>query len=278
MQELSFQLSHIRLSALSWGRDGDPKILALHGWLDNAASFTPLKEHLADHQVIAIDWPGHGHSEHRPEGATYHLVDYVYDLYCLIREQQWGPVHIMAHSLGGIVASMLAGTFPELVDRLIVIEALGPICADPNQSRSNLRKAALSQYQMTHKQKPVHPDIDSAIKARQAASDFDYDIARILVTRGVDQVEGGYTWRSDIRLRSHSPWRMTEAQAHNLLTGIDAPTLLIKGERGFPMVSEMLTNRASWFSDLAVETVAGGHHLHMESPLKVAQLVRKHLN
>ena len=278
MQELSFQLSHIRLSALAWGEPEQPRVVALHGWLDNGASFAPLAEHLEGYQLIALDWPGHGHSDHRPIGASYHLVDYVYDLYCLIEEQQWGPVHIIGHSLGAIVASMFAGAFPELVDRLVLIEALGPITAEPNQSRSNLRKAAKSQYQLTHKQKPVHGDLESAIKARQAASDFSYEIAKILVSRGVDQVEGGYTWRSDIRLRSHSPWRMTQAQAHNIVSGISAPTLLFKGTRGLPMVEDAITNRAAWLADLTVEVLAGGHHLHMETPQLVAQKIHKHFS
>jgi len=48
------------LRGLRWGRSGDASILALHGWLDNAASFARLAPLLMDADVVAIDLPGHG--------------------------------------------------------------------------------------------------------------------------------------------------------------------------------------------------------------------------
>jgi pimeloyl-ACP methyl ester carboxylesterase len=59
VDERRLALPHLALAAREWPGDG-PKVLALHGWLDNAASFDPLLPLLPDVHAVAIDLPGHG--------------------------------------------------------------------------------------------------------------------------------------------------------------------------------------------------------------------------
>ena len=47
------------------GQQGKPLLIALHGWLDNGASFLPLAPYLADFHLVCVDLPGHGHSDHK---------------------------------------------------------------------------------------------------------------------------------------------------------------------------------------------------------------------
>ena len=68
------------LKGLHWARPGAPKVMCLHGWLDNAASFVPLAPYLKDFDLLAIDLAGHGLSSHRPENSRYYFTDYVFDL------------------------------------------------------------------------------------------------------------------------------------------------------------------------------------------------------
>ena len=80
-EDVDFQLAHIRLAAKRYGSSNKPVLLALHGWLDNADSFVPLvnalseQQVLTDYQIIAVDWPGHGLSQHRPGQYPLHWID-----------------------------------------------------------------------------------------------------------------------------------------------------------------------------------------------------------
>ncbi|MGL6010251.1 MAG: alpha/beta hydrolase, partial [Shewanella oncorhynchi] len=82
--QIEFVLPHITVAGRLWGAKDKPLLLALHGWLDNANSFEPLTAHLLDYQVLAIDWPGHGFSAHRPGHYPLHWIDYLYDLDALL--------------------------------------------------------------------------------------------------------------------------------------------------------------------------------------------------
>jgi len=96
IEELSYQLVDLTLAAVACGNKHHQPVLCLHGYLDNAASFLPLMQQimqesdlLLNRRIIALDWPGHGHSDHRSEGAHYHFFDYVSDLVALFELNNW---------------------------------------------------------------------------------------------------------------------------------------------------------------------------------------------
>ncbi len=282
MKNITIELPHITLAGLSFGSPDKPILLALHGWLDNAASFIPLAQHLADYHILAIEWPGHGHSMHRAAGASYHIADYVFDLHALSHylESEYGcnKLTILGHSLGGIVASIFAGTFSERVEKLIMIESFGPLAAKPHESVTNLRKSIERSARPKNKKKTIHPSLDSAITARTQAGDFSRDIATLLVERGSLEVDGGYTWRSDSRLRNLSPIRLTEEQVLDFISAITAPILLIIGESGLVFARESFASRKAAVRQIECLHYAGGHHVHMEQPEPIAQAIQHFIN
>jgi len=130
-REIEIELPHLRLAARAWGDPALPKLLAVHGWLDNAASFDALAPLLCGHfHIVALDLAGHGRSAHRPPGLWYHYVDYLGDVLAAADALGWQHFSLLGHSLGGAIASMLAGVESERVERLLLIEALGPIGVD----------------------------------------------------------------------------------------------------------------------------------------------------
>jgi pimeloyl-ACP methyl ester carboxylesterase len=83
---------------------GRPLVL-LHGLSANSTSWVPVIERTADWRSYALDFRGHGRSDHTP--GRYHLADYIDDterLLQLIGE----PAVVVGHSLGAIVAAVLA--------------------------------------------------------------------------------------------------------------------------------------------------------------------------
>ncbi|ACA86393.1 alpha/beta hydrolase [Shewanella woodyi] len=285
--EVEFQLPHIRLSGRLWGAPDKPLLLALHGWLDNANSFTPLAEQLTDYQILAIDWPGHGGSEHRPGLYPLHWIDYLYDLELLMdhlsEEQQ--PVAIIGHSLGGIVASAYVAAFPERVGKLVLIEAISPLYEFASKNNQRLRNSFRDHalyLKKKHKAPAVYESIEPAVKARVRLTGLDAKWCRLLVERNMHPSEAplavGFSWRSDPRLKLDSPLRLTFEQVDALMTEHSGNTLLITGTRGFSQINKMLVKAEAWFDQLICVELDGDHHLHMENAQGVGSQITQFLS
>ncbi len=267
-----------RFAAKRWGSEQGATLIAVHGWLDNAASFDPLAPYLDEFNLVALDLAGHGRSDHLPKGAHYHLVDYVGDVCAVAQALGWLQFGLLGHSLGAAIAVLLAGALPKRVTRLVLVEGLGPLAAEPDESPLHLARAVTEQSEEEKKPKPVYASIDVVAKARQRAGDMSFEAARTLVTRALEPCAGGVTWRSDPGVRSPSPQRYTEAQVQAFVRRIKAPTLLVLGEKGMLATNyPQMLQRASYLADSEVVWLPGGHHLHMDHPKEVADVINDFL-
>ena len=116
---MSWQVNGLQLAGLSWGDPGAKPLLALHGWLDNAASFSVLAPLLKHHHVVAVDLTGHGLSAHRSADAGYQIWEDLPELLGVLDALGWQEFSLMGHSRGAIIAGLLASTLPERVQRLV---------------------------------------------------------------------------------------------------------------------------------------------------------------
>jgi len=262
---------HLSLTALIWGEPDSPPLLALHGWLDNAGSYDFLAPLLARHwRVIALELPGHGHSSHLPAGINYHYLDYVSAVIAAASALQLARYTLLGHSLGAGIASLVAAATPQSIERLYLIEGLGPLGDDGSHTLQRFRDAVVAPA-AAGKSLRVFQDIEQAISARTLASGLRADLARPIVERGLAQADGGYRWRSDPRLTRPSAARLAESQIRALLAGIEAPTALLLSNPATPYLpSAMMQERAALLPRIAVAHMDGGHHLHLEHPQAVA--------
>ena len=291
IKEVIYTFDTMSLQGLTCGTEDqkDNIVLCLHGWLDNAASFSPLmpyfEQNLPDKNIIAVDWPGHGNSSHKSLDAHYHFIDWVYDLLQLFELNQWQRVDIVAHSMGGMVASAFAAAFPEKVKSLTLIDSIGFISAKTEQSTKQLRDGMLSRFkssdlglkQAGQKKKNYHSSVDSAVKARVSVSDLNYEHAKLIVERGIIREVQGYRWRSDVRLRNTSPYRLTLKQAQQFIRDIKCPVQLIYGSEGMEFVNVGIKDFGALFQQFSSVELKGGHHVHMEQPQKTVNLVKHFL-
>jgi len=275
--ELALQTPYLRLSARAWGPSDGIPVLALHGWLDNAASFDALAPLLPELRLVALDLPGHGYSDHRPPGIHYHFVDYVPDVIAAADALGWERFGLLGHSLGGGIASFAAATLPERITAVAMIEGLGPPTSNPADGPPNLRKAIEKMQRLPHATPPLYPNLEAAIQARCEASDLSWSAAAILVDRSIRKVGAGYGWRTDARLRFVSPSYLSEAQILAYMERIEAPALLIRGADGYLVKRPYMQQRYARIARLTVETLAGGHHPHLENPVSCAYFLRHFL-
>ncbi|MEP6485548.1 MAG: alpha/beta hydrolase [Rudaea sp.] len=274
-KQIDLDLPHLRLSAKVWGDAAMPRLLALHGWLDNAGTFDRLAPLLCGKfHIVALDFPGHGRSDWRPSGGWYHYIDYVSDVIAAADALGWKRFNLLGHSLGGTVASVVAAARPQLVDRLLLIEALGPLASDPALALEPLRRGIDQRETFEEKTLRVFAREEEAIDARRKVNDLSSEAATAIVSRGLKSVSGGFSWSSDPRLTLASPVRLTEEQVLAMLRGIACPTLLVLAQPDAPYLPrETMQRRIEQVANIEVHRIDGGHHLHLENPQPIANLI-----
>jgi len=264
----SYKLNHIELSVLEnkEAASSETVFLALHGWLDNAASFEKIIKCFPDLPWCSMDFSGHGFSEHRPAGCFYHLWDYVLDVVQLI-DQIGSNVCLVGHSMGGAVAMLVAAIAPEKVSALIVLDNTGPLTIEKTERVSRLQKSIRSMNKVQNKRKHQYSSLDDMIQARmQGFTPLSYQAAKALVLRGSQlDVDNWYRWQHDPKLWLATPFPMDKASVDAFTAQIHCPTLLLFARKGIYQNNETLVDqRVKSISKKTIKWLEGSHHFHLE--------------
>lgn len=275
----------LTIEALDWRGPKSPErlpIVWLHGWLDNAASFTPLIPLLGEAgRCIAIDFPGHGHSSWLAPRQPYQLWEssFILSEYIQLLLGADQPYLLAGHSMGAAIAPLLAGVAsdPDEVGGckgLILIDGCGPFFAtDDIRERFVLYRQGLSRLRSHRRKTPhVYPSIDAAVLARLTQSDMTEAGARLIVTRGLRAVPGGFVFRHDPKLRLPTAQRFGAAQVLSFFRHIHCPVLMLAAGKGLLDQAEVAA-RAAEVADWEEAIIPGGHHFHMDAPEPTARAI-----
>ena len=262
-EEVRLRLPHLEVAAHLYGPEDGRPVIALHGWLDNAASFSRLAPLLNGVRIVALDLPGHGLSDHRPPGAGYNIWDYAHDILQTAEQFGWQRFSLLGHSLGGIVSVLLAGAMPERIERLALIDGVIPYTGEAESAPRKLGEALRALLAVERKRKPVYASFEQAVAARmKGVGAVSREAAERLAQRGLMPVPGGYTWRTDPRLMLPSPLRLTLAHAQAFAQRVECPTSLIIARQGLMTDAKVI----EFIDSLPFEShrLHGGHHLHLD--------------
>jgi len=271
---LSYQLRE-------WGDPGDPLLLFLHGHRDASITFQFMIDAMAGRwHVVAPDWRGHGGSAWAPQGYWYQ--DYLADLDTIVGlVSPQAQLDIVAHSLGGNLATVYAGIRPARVRTVVSIDGFALRDTPAELAPEKLRKW-LDSWRATPRERTYASVADMAERLMAANARLTADKAMFLATHLARPVEGGFAFGFDPTHRRPFPtlhridewaasWREAEARVLWIAAGNRFERMSWEGEGGFQWRLSQLRHGSS------VQIPDTGHNIHHDAPEVLARVVEDFL-
>ncbi len=273
----------LRYNVRHWGADEAPLVFFLHGWLDCSPTFQFVVDALKDDwHVVAPDWRGYGESEwlNRP----YWFPDYYADLDCLLKHfSSDKPVRLVGHSMGANISASYAGTRPERVAQLVMLDFLGLKPAIDDDSPRllgkwlrNLENGPTRSLYPTAEAFAARLMESNPRLTEERATYLSWYISRV---NGDSTIElAADPWH---RVPSPLPYHIDDSLA--CWRRIEAPVLLAIAEHGFVVrrfgnEPQELERRRGSLRDLrCVDIPDAGHNVQHDQPELVAQAIEAFL-
>jgi len=262
-----YYYSHrLKLQFWDWGQDGKPPLLLVHGGLDHARNWDWVARSLREHfHVYAMDLRGHGNSAWAP-GASYSIPEHVLDVATLVDVLAGGPIHLIGHSLGGILALVYAGVYPDRVSKVIAIEGIGLPASHRIYSPAPQRlRTWIENVRSVEPREPhTYPNLEAAVqRMKDANPHLSDEVARHLTVHGTNwNGNGSLSWKFDNYVRGLPPFGHSIAELRAIFSQIICPALLFWGEES-SMPDPDTDERALAIRNRHVVKVPGaGHWVH----------------
>ncbi len=262
------------LSALVWG-EAEPELVFLHGGAQNAHTWDTVALAL-DRPLVAVDLPGHGHSD----GGHANALDpasNARDVAAVVRELAPRARAVVGMSLGGVTAIALAAAEPDLVRSLVLVDITPGV--DGTKASSIL----------SFVNGPESFDSFDDLLARTIAFNptrTESSLRRGILHNAVQRDDGSWVWRY-ARHRALAPQEADagpalDAQGHprfgslwDAVSGLPMPVMLVRGMQPQSVVDDAdeaeLVRRCP---HARVEHVAeAGHSVQGDTPVELAALI-----
>jgi pimeloyl-ACP methyl ester carboxylesterase len=260
-----------RLSALVW-QDRDPELVLLHGGAQNAHTWDTVAMAL-DRPLVAIDLPGHGHSDgpgERPDGDLDPHGNAV-DVAAAIRQLAPSARAVVGMSLGGLTTIALAAEAPELVRRIVLVDVLPGIKAQRAQHITDFTSGPASFASLDEL-------VERTMRFNPARSRS--SLRRGILHNAEQQPDGTWVWRW---ARHRRPAATVPAAAGGTrygelweaLSSVTVPVLLARGMRPDSVLADdderELVRRLP--SAQVIHVADAGHSLQGDTPLELAAII-----
>jgi len=242
--------------------EGKPLII-LHGLFGSLGNWNnPIKSLSSAYQVITVDLRNHGRSPHC-DAMDYTLM--AADIVELMKHLDISKAHILGHSMGGKVAMQLALNYPELIDKLIIVDiapvAYGAHHEDVFKGLFAVDLKTLKSRSEADKQLSEHID-DVAVRA-------------FLLTNLYRAHSKEFAWRMNLQAIYNEYNHISAAPAGNQYP---KPTLFIKGANSDYLIADYKDAVLNLFPASKYKVILNaGHWPHAEKPAEFSQLVMDYL-
>ena len=291
--------SSTKIACRSWGSPDDTPVLVTHGWLDNLASFTWLIEAMIKRNsrlyIVAIDWPGHGHSQYLGSAYGYPLMSTFGFIFEILDKLSWDKCYLMGHSMGGFLSILAAGIMPDRFLGLIILDMIVPYAmsvstsdkvgrvklynkyldnslrlSSEKESHVSLHRKYVNIYtKLSSKPSKYYKNIDALVRAKSIKSQLSREVSQTIMERNVIKKPQGYMLRSDMRLSVYNAlWTIDCGDFLSYLKEITAPILLlIDKDRVNNNYYKLWRKQMKFIKNKTVNyKMKGGHYLHAHYP------------
>ncbi|MGE3833490.1 MAG: alpha/beta fold hydrolase [Acidimicrobiia bacterium] len=259
-----------RLSALVWGEE-PPELVVVHGAGQNAHTWDTFAMALGA-PLVAVDLPGHGHSDWRDD-RDYSPATNAVALAALVEQLAPDADVVVGMSLGGLSSLRVAAGRTDLVRRLVLVDITpGLGRRDADEARPPAPTDLLSGPR-TYDSFQALLDATAATMPHRTPE----SIIPGLRHNSRPLEDGRWGWRYD---RLFDPARTADQPPPDFsplwddIAGLQVPTMLVRGSRSPVVSDEAVAAFRQHRPDARVETVDGaGHAVQNDKPLELAALV-----
>ena len=271
--EVELKKSKLIMRGKLYNPDATKVAFCWHGWLDNCLSFEKLAKAMPELKIYAMDIPGHGLSDHIPQGMNYFYHQFMLWAAEWIESSEENDIILLGHSLGATIFSMIIPLVETKVKHFISIDSLGPLVCEKGQLVSKMSSSLESWMNFKSDVSPIKHDEKSIVKVRALAERISESDSRLLCSRDLIRKDDHIFWTTDKRLRLKSPHYLYEEQVEEYFKANKIRNLIIYGKSGLVHKYNKM-HRLSYLENCSAVALEGGHHLHLEHPMDVAEIIR----
>jgi pimeloyl-ACP methyl ester carboxylesterase len=251
-----------QLSGLRWGV-GEPEFVLVHGGAQNAHTFDTVALAL-QRPLVALDLPGHGHSDPSPYGNSA-IAMHARDIARAIEQLTTTPVPLVGMSLGGLTSILVARERPDLVSTLVLIDITPGVNADKARHITNFVNgpATFDNFDELLARTIEHNPTRSVSSLRRG-----------ILHNAVQRSDGTWVWRH----QQHGPSTLEAPPVSDLwdtLGSLTMPVTLVRGmARGSVVDDEDVADLLSRVPEATIVTVEGaGHSVQGDQPVVLAKVL-----
>ncbi len=260
-----------QVSSLLWGaRSGPPEVVLVHGGAQNAHTWDTVALALG-RPLLAVDLPGHGHSDGGPDGSIS-ATSNGRDLATVVAALAPGARGVVGMSLGGVSSLALADHAPELVRKLVLVDVTPGVNAEKAAPITNFING------------PASFDSFEDLLARTIEHNpgrSESSLRRGILHNAVQREDGSWVWRyARFRTDPAGPGAHPEfGGLWEAISRLAVPVLLVRGLAWSVVddddVAELLRRQPS-ATVIGVE--GAGHSVQGDRPLELAAIIREFLS